>query len=137
MMPYFDDSHSTNFICDCKPAHVYDHESDSCYKLYKQEFCPEHYYINLPENESNPICEKNVCLKSGLVQFKSACYALGSQEPCVTKSGENGGFLIVNATNLKLECSYKILPYHIIKVPTKTCLRGSRRNILGICRRPV
>ncbi|XP_066598243.1 uncharacterized protein [Prorops nasuta] len=134
MLLYPGDSSNSTWICDCRPRFLYFPLNDSCFEAYKQGPCRKHYYVVLNEERAVPQCVPNPCMEDGLVRYNNTCYALRTiGGPC-----DPDGVLGVNETTFTVECvPTEIAPFIIIQAPKRQCPAGSRRNALGICKKPI
>lgn len=133
MLLYPGNGNDVAWVCDCRPRFLYFPLNDSCHEAYRQGPCPLEHYVILPDGEAVPKCVRNPCLEDGLVQYNNTCY------PLRTIGGPCGpdGVLGVNETNFRLECiPNEIAPFIIINAPKRGCLPGTRRTLLGTCRKP-
>lgn len=117
-------------ICDCKPGFLYFPLNNSCHEAYRQGPCASQHYVVLPKNEIIAKCIRNPCLQDGIVQYNNTCYFLRTTDgPCAPNK-----VIDVNTITFELECISEIEPFIIIEIP-KQCPVGSRRDILGICKK--
>lgn len=132
MLLYSGVGNISTWICDCKPGFLYFPLNNSCHEAYRQGPCAPQHYVVLPKNEVIPKCIKNPCLQDGIIQYNNTCYSLGTTGgPCAPNE-----VIAVNTITFELECTSEIEPFIIIKI-SKECPVGSRRNILGICKKII
>lgn len=134
MLLYPGDGMKDAWVCDCQEMFLYFPLNNSCHKAYRQGPCPLNHYVVLPENEAIPRCEANPCLEDGKVPYNGRCYYFqGIDSPC-----EEDKVLDVNETTFQLDCVLKeVNTLSIIVAPRRKCPRGTRRNMLGICKKVV
>lgn len=134
MLLYPGPGNNSVWVCDCRPRFLYFPLNDSCHEAFKQGPCQPQNYVVLPKDEAVPRCVKNPCLEDGLVQYNNTCYPLRTiGGPCAPD-----GVLGVNEVTFQLECvPTDIAPFIIIQAPKRQCPVGTRRNALGICKKPI
>lgn len=133
MLLYPGNGAKNSWVCDCRPRFLYFPLNDSCYEAYRQGPCSYKNYVVLLKNEVLPRCVENPCSEDGVVPYNGVCYPLRTiGGPCAPT-----GVLGVNKTTFQLECiPLDIAPFMIITtVPKRMCPPGSRRSMLGICRK--
>jgi len=133
MLLYPGNGAKNSWVCDCRPRFLYFPLNNSCYEAYRQGPCSYKNYVVLLKNEVFPRCMENPCSEDSIVPYNGECYPLRTiGGPCAPT-----GVLGVNETTFQLECvSLDIAPFMIITtVPKRICPPGSRRNMLGICRK--
>lgn len=130
MYLYPGDGDASAWECDCIPNYLYFPLNHSCHRAYRQGPCELHNYVILPPGDVVPKCDRNPCLKDGLVPYENVCYTLPAQGPCPPTQ-----HLDVNGTTFQVECLSTVIgPNHIIDAPSNRCRNGSRKNALGQCR---
>ncbi|KAI8425215.1 hypothetical protein MSG28_007029 [Choristoneura fumiferana] len=67
---YYPGDQKDDWICDCRPAHIYQPATDKCWPAYRKGPCEEEHYLVLPPNSFIPVCEKNPCRLDSFVVFK-------------------------------------------------------------------
>lgn len=132
MLLYPGDGAKITWVCDCKPRFLYFPLNNSCHEAYRRGPCLSENYVVLPEGEAVPRCEKNPCLEDGVVPYNGTCYPLKTVGgPCAPN-----GTISVNETTFQLECTpIDVSPFVIIDTPKRTCPPGSRRSMLGVCKK--
>ncbi|XP_057337621.1 uncharacterized protein LOC130675788 [Microplitis mediator] len=122
------------WICDCRPRFLYFPLSHRCHEAYRQGPCDKGEYVVLPSDDVVPKCKVNPCGEDGLVNYNGVCYYLRTKGgPCAPD-----GVLGVNETTYEIQCiSTDAAPFVIINVPQISCPPGSRRNSLGVCKKPL
>ncbi|KAG4068661.1 hypothetical protein HA402_002352 [Bradysia odoriphaga] len=124
-----------DWVCDCKPGHIYHPKTDRCYSPYRQGPCPANQFLMIPPGQYIPECLTNRCTPDGWVTFKNKCYLLNEAGPC--DLAELSYVVAVNTTSLELECIKQnpdIFPrFGEEEMFGTTCLRGSKRSIQGKC----
>jgi len=125
---------ANDYVCDCKPGHLYVPTQNRCYEAYYRNYCPAGSYLILPKNKVVPKCERNSCGQygDGYVPFKDACYKLHELGPC--HLGELGAYVGVNEVTLAIECR---VPANLPSPPTSqatppTKAPASQRPDLGM-----
>ncbi|XP_012063367.1 PREDICTED: uncharacterized protein LOC105626682 [Atta cephalotes] len=133
MLLYPGNGAKNSWVCDCRPRFLYFPLNNSCYEAYRQGPCSYKNYVVLLKNEVLPRCMENPCSEDSIVPYNGECYPLRTiGGPCAPT-----GVLGVNETTFQLECvSLDIAPFMIITTVLKRiCPPGSRRSMLGICRK--
>ncbi|EAT32848.1 AAEL014914-PA [Aedes aegypti] len=93
-----------DWVCDCRPAHVYHPGSNGCFPLYTRAYCAEDEFVEIKVGAKLPTCTKNPC-QMGLVPFNGTCVKLHSNNDGVCPLIKHIKFVIaVNETTLQLEC---------------------------------
>ncbi|KAI8425225.1 hypothetical protein MSG28_007031 [Choristoneura fumiferana] len=135
---YYPGDQKDDWICDCRPAHIYQPATDKCWPAYRKGPCEEEHYLVLPPNSFIPVCEKNPCRLDSFVVFNDKCVQLGSTVPCA-HSYPNSVALGVNATTLQVDCVKLNFEPKIFapttNAPTITCPPGCKRDIHRQCLR--
>lgn len=132
MLLYPGDGARDAWVCDCRPRFLYFPLNNSCYEAYRQGPCPPENYVILAKDEVVPRCAENPCLEDGVVPYNGTCYPLKTiGGPC-----DPDGIISVNEDTFQLECvPTNVAPFIIIDVPRRTCPPGSRRSMLGVCKK--
>ncbi|KXJ81421.1 uncharacterized protein LOC109402443 [Aedes albopictus] len=96
----------SDWVCDCRPAHVYHPGSGGCHPLYTRAYCAEDEYVEIKPGAKLPQCTKNIC-ENGLVPFNNGtCVKLHSNNKGVCPQIDHVKFLVVvNETTLQLDCA--------------------------------
>ena len=132
MIPIPAEENSKDWTCGCKEFYLFFPETNSCHEAYKQGPCPPENYLVLPPGEKVARCEKNPCLKDGLVFFEGSCASL--YNPC----GNSEKSLKLKEFDFKIRCSRSpVRATNIVTAPAKKCPKGTRRDSAGNCRRVV
>lgn len=126
------DENSTKLICDCQLSYLYYPDDNSCYEAYTRGPCPFGNHLILPEGEKISRCEKNSCTEEGVVLFKGKCLRLWARTSLCESPENKRSALIVN--DFQLSCSEPTYD-EIITAPPKVCPNGSRRILLGACKK--
>ncbi|KAJ6637455.1 hypothetical protein Bhyg_10185, partial [Pseudolycoriella hygida] len=71
-----------DWVCDCKPGHIYYPKTDRCYSAYRQGPCLANEFLMIGPGKYIPECLPNRCNSDGLVTFKNACHSLNKAGPC-------------------------------------------------------
>ncbi|XP_004921844.1 uncharacterized protein LOC101745936 [Bombyx mori] len=121
-----------DWICDCRPAHLYHPGTDKCWPAFRQGPCEVGQYLVLPQNSVIPVCEQNPCNTDTLVQLNGNCEKLGSIAPCNHLYPVSSS-LGVNSTTLVVSCVTLSLETRFTEVIGVLCPPGSRRSVNGKC----
>lgn len=136
MLLFPSDGAKSAWVCDCISRYLYFPMNDSCHEAYRQGPCPLHHFVVLPEDNAVPRCEPNICFLDGMVPFNGTCHLLRSVGGACGPNAK----LNVNETTFRLECEpLEIVHFTIIDTIRRPmpCPPGSRRSILGDCRKVV
>jgi len=134
---FYPGDHKDDWVCDCKPGHIYYPKTDRCYSPYRQGPCLVNQFLMIAAGQYIPECLPNRCITDGLVTFKDSCHQLDKAGPCDLP--ELSYVIAVNSTTLELECIRQNLDlasrFGEEDEPSfgTTCLRGSKRAIEGKC----
>ncbi|KAG6460479.1 hypothetical protein O3G_MSEX012017 [Manduca sexta] len=122
-----------DWICDCRPAHLYHPASDLCWPAFRQGPCPEGQYLTLPQDSPIPVCQNNPCAIDRQVQWNGKCEVLGNSAPC-NHLFPTPAALGVNATTLVVSCVRLSFNNRFTeRVTTSVCPPGCKRSINGKC----
>jgi len=125
--------------CDCQDGFLYNQRDGNCYKPYKRGPCNpgEVFLAKVTTNGALPAsCVKSKCSQDDYFCNAPAC---PKDRNCVKFSSPcPGGIWQVDPEKLAPAClGIGKFPDRIIgNVPTLACAPGSRRDILGTCRKP-
>lgn len=93
-----------DWVCDCRPAHVYHPVSAGCFPLYTQAYCKEGQYVEIKPGSKLPTCTTNTCEK-GLVPFNGQCVYLHKNNEGVCPTIQRIRHVVgVNEVTLQLDC---------------------------------
>ncbi|ODN01198.1 hypothetical protein Ocin01_05480 [Orchesella cincta] len=125
--------------CDCKENYLYHQRDGNCYDAYSKGPCNngEVFLTKVTTKGALPAsCVKNKCSQEGFFCNAPSC---PRDRNCVKLSSNcPGGVWQIDPEKLTPAClDMGKLPQRIIgNVPTLACAPGSRRDILGTCRKP-
>ncbi|CAL8080376.1 unnamed protein product [Orchesella dallaii] len=125
--------------CDCKQNFLYNQRDGNCYEVYKRGPCNDRevFIAKVTANGALPAsCVRSKCSQDGFFCNAPSC---PKDRNCVKLSTPcPGGIWQINQDKLTPEClGIGKYPDRIIgNVPTLACAPGSRRDILGTCRKP-
>jgi len=153
---FYPGDQNNDWVCDCKPGHIYYPKTDRCYGAYRQGPCRPNEFLMIADGQYVPECIPNRCNKDGLVSFKNGCYSLDTPGPC--ELPELWNVVGVNTNTLALECIRQNKPtdpdiFNRLSEPSEEestttttttttttispeiypCLPGSKRAIQGKC----
>ncbi|XP_055550159.1 uncharacterized protein LOC129732846 [Wyeomyia smithii] len=114
-----------DWVCDCRPGHVYHPASRGCFPLYTQAYCASGEYVEIPPGAKLPRCTKNPC-KGQEIPFNGSCVVLNKNNKGACPTIDRIRYVVaVNETTLQLSC---ILhgPIDLVRV---TSQRGDIENI--------
>ncbi|XP_062564136.1 uncharacterized protein LOC134226987 [Armigeres subalbatus] len=95
---------ATDWVCDCRPAHVYHPGSAGCFPLYTRAYCNEDEYVEIKPGSKLPQCTKNTC-KDKLIPFNGTCVKLHNNNEGVCPMVNRIKYVVgVNEETLQLEC---------------------------------
>ena len=123
-------------------------DADRCYPLYKKGPCPSGQYLYYDSNSSSSSfstgleCIANICDQDDHIPFDSACYKLGSSEPCSNNAAVTSGYgvsgtqqtLDVDLETLELKCQNVGLSLRQIAIAGYNCGHHSPMRYTSFCR---
>ncbi|XP_065085947.1 uncharacterized protein LOC135707961 [Ochlerotatus camptorhynchus] len=93
-----------DWVCDCRPAHVYHPISAGCFPLYTRAYCREDEYVEIKLGSKLPKCTKNICEK-GHLPFNGLCVVLHKNNEGACPTVQHIRYVIgVNEVTLQLDC---------------------------------
>ncbi|XP_058461509.1 uncharacterized protein LOC131436668 [Malaya genurostris] len=93
-----------DWVCDCRPAHVYHPVTRSCYPLYTKAYCEKGQYVEIPIGSKLPQCINNIC-KEKEVPYNGKCVLLNKNNEGLCPTIQRIRHVIgVNETTLQLGC---------------------------------
>lgn len=93
-----------DWVCDCRPAHVYHPASNGCFPLFTRAYCQEDEYVEIKPGSKLPQCTKNSCEK-GLVPFEGRCVVLHKNNEGACPTIRYIRYVVgINESTLQLEC---------------------------------
>uniref|UniRef100_A0A182PSI7 DUF4789 domain-containing protein n=1 Tax=Anopheles epiroticus TaxID=199890 RepID=A0A182PSI7_9DIPT len=96
--------HDNDWVCDCRPGHVYSPPQDSCYPLFQQGFCQSGEYVDLARPSKIVKCTRNVCTGKNEVPYKGRCVQLHRNNRLCKIERRISWVIGVNITTLELDC---------------------------------
>ncbi|XP_055618157.1 uncharacterized protein LOC129763282 [Toxorhynchites rutilus septentrionalis] len=109
---------SSDWVCDCRPGHVYHPTSLGCHPLYTQGYCPMGEYVEILPGALIPRCTKNICTEKE-VPFKGKCVILNRNNegicPTILRIRHVVG---VNEMSMQLDCIASA-PIDLTRITTK------------------
>ncbi|XP_053698233.1 uncharacterized protein LOC128745227 [Sabethes cyaneus] len=116
---------SDDWVCDCRPGHVYHPASRGCFPLFTQAYCADGEYVEIRPGAKLPQCTKNTC-KGKEIPFNGSCVMLNKNNNGLCPTIQRIRFVIgVNETTLQLGC-ISHAPIDLIRA---TSQRGDYRTI--------
>ncbi|XP_039447971.1 uncharacterized protein LOC120427177 [Culex pipiens pallens] len=95
---------AVDWVCDCRPAHVYHPASGGCYALFTQAYCAAGEFVEIPPGDKLPRCTKNPCPEKQ-VQFREKCVTLNRNNEGTCPTVQHIRHVVgVNETTLQLDC---------------------------------
>ncbi|XP_058839949.1 uncharacterized protein LOC131695461 [Topomyia yanbarensis] len=93
-----------DWVCDCRPAHVYHPATRSCFPLYTKAYCESGQYVEIPSGAKLPQCTDNIC-KEREVPYNGKCVLLNKNNEGTCPTVQRIRYVIgVNETTLQLGC---------------------------------
>lgn len=138
------DQNNTRIICDCLPKYLYFPLKDACYQAYRRGPCKYgEYFVPLEydDDEMEVTCQVNPCRIDGQVLFEDNCVQIGCSGSCDNNNPNRA--VTVNPMTFALECTDSVVvPFIGTRIDSynsssKCPYKGSKRNMLKICKRVV
>uniref|UniRef100_A0A2M4BY53 Putative secreted protein n=1 Tax=Anopheles marajoara TaxID=58244 RepID=A0A2M4BY53_9DIPT len=96
--------HESDWVCDCRPGHIYYPQMNKCYPLFKQGFCNPGEYVDVMRPSMIVNCTKNVCPGQNMVPYDGNCVELNRHNRICKRVNRVYWVIGVNATTLELGC---------------------------------
>uniref|UniRef100_A0A2M4AKB8 Putative secreted protein n=1 Tax=Anopheles triannulatus TaxID=58253 RepID=A0A2M4AKB8_9DIPT len=96
--------HESDWVCDCRPGHVYYPQTNKCYPLFMQGFCKSGEYVDVMRPSMIVNCTTNVCTGQNMVPYDGKCVELNRHNRICKRVGRVYWVIGVNATTLELGC---------------------------------
>ncbi|XP_055595734.1 uncharacterized protein LOC129746138 isoform X2 [Uranotaenia lowii] len=108
-----------DWVCDCRPAHVYYPADSACHPLYTQAYCPADHYVEIPAGEKLARCTKNNCEDKKKIPFRSNCVFLNRNNDKICPIVQRIKYVVgVNDITLQLDC-ISSAPLNLTRIPEK------------------
>ncbi|XP_077300255.1 uncharacterized protein LOC143921031 [Arctopsyche grandis] len=117
-----------DWICDCKPGHVYVPKWNKCFPVFQRGPCRKTQYLIMPKNSRIPKCKLNSCVSYGNVLFNKRCVKIG--DPCGPKN--EFGVYGVNETTLDFGCVKAPMNFGA-RFTDAYCVPGTKRYNRNLC----